>query len=157
MQHCGLVNWRFGWDRAIRRLGCCRLTEQCISLSKHFVACYMDKDKSLVWQVVLHELAHALAWEKHRQRGHGAHWKHYCAQLGIPDAPRTVVCDSFAPEHRRSPQPHYILCHDETGEIFRRYFRKPKRSASQLKHCYMPGRKQETFGHLVLRKIETPE
>ncbi len=38
-----------------------------------------------VWQTVLHELAHLVAWHRYQHRGHGTPWKAACAELGIPN------------------------------------------------------------------------
>ena len=37
MDELGLADWQFGWDRAKRRLGVCRLLEKSITISIHFV------------------------------------------------------------------------------------------------------------------------
>ena len=37
-----LPDWKFGWDRARRRLGVCRLLEKSISLSVHFVRANLE-------------------------------------------------------------------------------------------------------------------
>ncbi len=148
----GLVGWSYTTDRATRRLGCCRPGQKRISLSRHFVAYYLGRDAELVRRTVLHELAHALAWERHRSRGHGRVWRRYCAELGIPGERATTQCEDFSPA--RSPRmPRYALVHDETGEVFRTYVSRPRRSAEQLRRCYIPGRKEETLGHLECKMI----
>lgn len=38
-----------------------------------------------VKQTLLHEMAHLLAWNQWRHRGHGAPWRKACALLGIPE------------------------------------------------------------------------
>ena len=133
----GLAGWSYGTDRAIRRLGCCRAGQRRITLSRYFLEYYLPRDAEVVRRTLLHELAHALAWERQRSPGHGSVWR----------------SDDFAPA--RPPRPmRYALVHDTTGEVFRRYATRPRRSAAQLRHCYIPGRREETLGHLVVRKLE---
>lgn len=57
----GLHDWQFGWDRARRRLGVCRLQEKSITLSIHFVRANLEAPHE-IQDTVLHEIAHALAW-----------------------------------------------------------------------------------------------
>lgn len=148
----GLEGWRFGTDRATRRLGCCRPAQKLITLSRHFLAHYLPRRPELVRRTFLHELAHALAWERRHSRGHGSVWRHYCAALGIPDERATTRCEDFAPA--RPPRlARYALVHDTTGEVYRTYVSRPRRQPARLKHCYIPGRKEETLGHLVIRKL----
>ena len=72
----GLINYSFGFDRAIRRAGQCDYTQKRITLSKHFAA---TADLDQVQQVLLHEVAHALVG---RSIGHGAQWKQKASLLG---------------------------------------------------------------------------
>ena len=152
-----LEGWSFDFDRAYRRLGCCRPAQRRITLSRHFVALYLEQNPAQIHRTLLHELAHALAWVHHRSHGHGAVWKRYCAALGIPDERATTKCADFSPRPHRPRPPRFQLCHDVTGEVFCTYTRRPKRSARQLRRCYIPGRKEETLGHLVLREAEKVE
>lgn len=149
----GLVGWSYGTDRAIRRLGCCRAGQRRITLSRYFLEYYLPRDAEMVRRTLLHELAHALAWERQRSLGHGRVWRSYCAALGIPDERATTRCDDFAPPRPPRP-PRYALVHDTTGEVFRRYVSRPRRSAAQLRRCYIPGRREETLGHLVVRSLK---
>ena len=150
LSHLHLADWHFGWDKTSRRLGCCKMQQRRISLSRYFAEAYAARNPEQVWRTLLHELAHALAWVHHRATGHGPVWRRYCTALCIAgeractrgiefDAPRTA--------------PRYTLCHSETGEIFRTYTRKPRLTAARLSHCYIPGRKNETLGKLTVRSI----
>lgn len=146
-----LADWSFGFDRAVRRLGCCRLQEKRITLSRHFVAAYLARgDSAQIHRTLRHELAHALAWTHHRRHGHGAVWKRYCAALGIPDERATTKCADFAPERTTPRRIVAVLCHDVTGEVFKEYTRRPRHRAAYYRRCYIPGRKEETLGHLIL-------
>lgn len=145
------VGWSFGWDRAVRRLGCCHFGQRRITLSRYFVAAYLEKDADLVRRTVLHELAHALVMVEHRKSGHGRLWQHYCALLGIAGERSVCRCDDFAPVgYGRTVR--YVLCHCETGEVYRSYRRRPRLSARRLAQCYIRGRREETLGKLVVRE-----
>ncbi len=144
-----LCAWSFGWDRARRRLGCCWCARRRITLSRYFVEAYRASRPELVRRTLLHELAHALAWTHHRSHGHDAAWRRYCVALGIPGERATCREADFAflgeGEH-----PRYALVHELTGEVFAFYSRRPRRRPERLRFCYIPGRKEETLGRLVV-------
>jgi predicted SprT family Zn-dependent metalloprotease len=75
-QQHGIVNYSFGFDRAIRRAGVCNYRDKRITLSKHLV---LTGDLHQMEQVLLHEIAHALCGEG---AGHGAIWKNKATELG---------------------------------------------------------------------------
>ena len=75
-QKHGLVNYSFGFDRAVRRAGLCNYTQRRITLSKHFVA---HSSYEEIEQVLLHEIAHALAGQT---AGHGPKWKAQATAIG---------------------------------------------------------------------------
>lgn len=147
-----LGDWSFGFDRAVRRLGCCRMQEKRITLSRHFVAAYLARgDSAQIHRTLRHELAHALAWVHHRAHGHGAVWHRYCAALGIPEERAATKCADFAPADRKPRSVKWVLCHERTGEVFKEYTRAPRHRAAYYRRCYIPGRKAETLGQLVIR------
>lgn len=153
MVACGLGDWVFTWDRAVRRLGCCKMTRRIISLSRHFVAAYLEREPELIRRTILHELAHALAWLHEGERGHGPAWRSWCAALGIEGEKSSCKCDDFTPAERRHAVPRYALCHRETGEVYRYYTRHPRISEQKLRRCYIPGKKVETWGKLCLVEL----
>ena len=71
-----LAQWSFRFDRARVRFGCCNFTKKYISLSRHLVEL---NEKSLVYDTILHEIAHALVGPKH---GHDKFWKLKARELG---------------------------------------------------------------------------
>jgi len=147
----GLTQWHFAWDRATQRLGTCQAQKKRITLSRHFVASQLAlpaEQQRHILSTILHEIAHALAWENQRRTGHGAAWKHYCQQLGIPDERACANCPSFLPE--KSKQPRYALVHRYTAEVYRYYHSKPRRSPQQLKQVYIAKRREETLGKLCI-------
>ena len=72
----GLSGWTFRFDRARRRAGLCRYDRREISLSGPLAELYDEAD---VREVVLHEIAHALAGARH---GHDAVWRATARSLG---------------------------------------------------------------------------
>jgi predicted SprT family Zn-dependent metalloprotease len=70
------AQWRFAWDRATTRFGQCDHRTQRITVSKHLAAAASDHDFE---QVVLHEIAHALAGSK---EGHGTRWLSIARRIG---------------------------------------------------------------------------
>ncbi len=157
LRAAGLHQWRFGWDRAARRLGCCKPQQQVISLSCHFLRHYLHRDQQLIQRTILHELAHALAWARHKAGGHGEMWRSYCAALGIPGEKARCHCEDFAPASIRTRRPRYALCNKETGELFYRYKAKPRLTPQRLATAYIPGRKKETLGKLCIIPLSSPE
>lgn len=150
LAHLHLTGWSFGWDKTTRRLGCCKMQQRRISLSRYYAETYATKEPEQLWRTLLHELAHALAWVHHQSRGHGPVWKRYCAALGIPGERAGVRGIEF--EAPRC-EPRFSLCHSETGEIYRTYTRRPRHTTASLRRCYIPGRKAETLGKLIIKPI----
>ncbi|QNO37758.1 SprT-like domain-containing protein [Protaetiibacter sp. SSC-01] len=69
-------SWTFAFDNARTRAGLCNYTRKRISVSRH-IATLSDDDA--IHQVLLHEVAHAIAGQK---AGHGAKWRAVAAELG---------------------------------------------------------------------------
>lgn len=70
------ANWEFAFDSARQRAGLCNYTDHKISLSKYIVEHHSIDQCS---QVVLHEIAHALAG---KSAGHGPNWKAIAKRIG---------------------------------------------------------------------------
>jgi predicted SprT family Zn-dependent metalloprotease len=68
--------WTFGFDRAVRRAGACHHAERRITVSRHLAE---RADEPEVRQVLLHEIAHALAGHR---AGHGPRWRARAARIG---------------------------------------------------------------------------
>ena len=69
-------SWTFGFDNAKRRAGQCDYRTKRISVSRYLAARFDDDE---IHQVLLHEIAHALAGH---EAGHGAGWKRVARELG---------------------------------------------------------------------------
>jgi predicted SprT family Zn-dependent metalloprotease len=108
LQEHGLHHWKFRWDHARTRFGCCHYSSQVISLSKKLTALRSDKE---IRNTLLHEIAHALVgYENH----HNRIWRNKAIEIGcdgkrcsndVQIAPRFVgTCPSCGTEvlrHRR--------------------------------------------------------
>ena len=70
------ASWSFGFDNAKRRAGQCDYTRKRITVSRYLAARFDDDD---VHQILLHEVAHAMAGSK---AGHGAKWLATARDLG---------------------------------------------------------------------------
>lgn len=75
-EHLGAGSWGFGFDHAKTRAGQCDFARKRITVSRHLAARFSDDD---VEQVLLHEVAHALAGAR---AGHGPKWKRTAAAIG---------------------------------------------------------------------------
>src|SRR4051794_3305682 len=64
------LGWRFAWDRALRRAGCCKYSVRQVTLSWPIFA--IETNREEVLNTILHEVAHALVGPG---AGHGALWK----------------------------------------------------------------------------------
>ncbi len=68
--------WTFAFDHAKRRAGLCDYSAKRISVSRYLAAKFDDDE---IHQVLLHEIAHALAGSA---SGHGREWKRIARDLG---------------------------------------------------------------------------
>ena len=80
--HLDGEGWSFGFDHAKTRFGQCDHSQRRITLSRYLVQRESDDD---VHQVLLHEVAHALAGPR---AGHGPLWRRVATELGY-DGGRT--------------------------------------------------------------------
>lgn len=137
----GLEGWTFSWDAAKTRFGACHFSSRRIQLSRPLVEL---NDHPTVRDVILHEIAHALAYRQHGARGHGRIWKMICVQIGA----RPERC--YSSRNVKTPLGKWILRHRESGEVFRTYHRCPERSLERVEQMWIRGRKAATFGKLEI-------
>lgn len=90
-KHGLLPTWRFAFDYAKRRAGACRHRDTTITVSRHLMALYPEK---LVREVLLHEIAHALAGAEHK---HDAVWKRTARSIGSTGRAKLPVTAPQAP------------------------------------------------------------
>lgn len=81
LQKHGLAakGWRFEWDRARRRAGCCKHSINRVTLSYQYVALNVVEMLGDIIDTILHEIAHALAGPG---VGHGPEWRAVCERIG---------------------------------------------------------------------------
>lgn len=75
-EHLDMDAWAFGFDSAKRRAGLCNYTNRTITISRYLVDIH-TVDESM--QVVLHEIAHAMAGKK---AGHTKAWLSVAKSIG---------------------------------------------------------------------------
>lgn len=102
--------WRFVWDAARVRFGCCNYRKKVIQLSKPLVRL---NDEERVMDTILHEVAHALTPGQH----HNRRWQLVAQEIGCngrrcyddtvaqPKAPFMAICGNCGQEHPRFRRP----------------------------------------------------
>ncbi len=107
--------WTFGFDRARKRLGVCRIHQKRITLSTHLSQTLPAAD---VEDTVRHEIAHAIDVERRGRSSHDRTWKALAVACGaaparcfhgdLPDDPRApyvATCPSCGAAHSLYRQP----------------------------------------------------
>ena len=134
--------WTFVWDnKAVRRYGQCRYGSKEIGVTKKLVAINEISDSE---DVVLHEIAHALVGRGH---GHDGSWKIMCRKVGA--VPERCYKSEFNGGEVKQINHKYVLVNKDTGTIYKRYYRKPKRMDWSTR--WIGGKKKETEGKLEIR------
>jgi len=131
-----LESWSISFDNAKRRAGMCRMSTKDISLSVSHIE---NKNIDIIRDTILHEFAHAIAYELHSDTGHGAQWKKIARSIGaaprakgafnLPIAPWLLVhscsktmnikpiCESF--RRNKKIKNYFLIGKPETkGELF---------------------------------------
>lgn len=148
LDEMGLGEWIVTSDKAVTRLGACWHMRKRISLSETYIRVAFEHNNVIeLVRTFLHEVAHAFAgFNAH----HGAQWRRNCAMLGL---------DIISAKHRwgninsspRAAAAKWKVVHCETGEVFQYFIKKPRRT--DFSGSYAIGRKAETLGKLVLKKV----
>ena len=74
------LGWTGALDNAVRRFGACRYAKKRISLSRHLATINSDEE---TLDTILHEIAHALAFEEHGEEcGHDERWQAIASRIG---------------------------------------------------------------------------
>lgn len=77
------LGYRFQFDNARRRLGCCSYRKRTISLSKYLCLENLDKVDGKLTDTMLHELAHAFDKALYgKSSGHGDRWVRIAKSIG---------------------------------------------------------------------------
>ena len=107
-EHGIASDWSFGFDRAVRRFGCCWHGKQRITLSRALVEL---NDEDEVVDTILHEIAHALVGPG---AGHGPIWQEVAAGIGA----RPEACYDAAAI--RTPERRWAAVCSDHGIVGRR-------------------------------------
>lgn len=93
-----LKRWVIEYDNAKKRAGMCQLKGKKISVSRHHIT---QNGVEMVKDTLLHEFAHAIAFELYKETGHGIIWQKIALTIGakpkatgrfnLPDAPWALV------------------------------------------------------------------
>lgn len=104
-------SWTFGFDNAKRRAGQCDFLSKKITVSRYLAARFEDDE---IHQVLLHEIAHALAGHK---AAHGKAWKNVANDLGYVGGAthHGETATELAPWIGQCPQGHTTYRHRRPG------------------------------------------
>jgi predicted SprT family Zn-dependent metalloprotease len=80
----GLIGWKLEFDNANLRFGICRYSKRIIGLSEKMVMLNAEKNYNEVYETLLHEIGHALSFQRYgvKGRGHGFLWETCVRELG---------------------------------------------------------------------------
>lgn len=128
--------WRFAWDRAKRRAGCCKYRKRLITLSQPYVELNTSSNPDDIIDTILHEIAHALVGHGH---GHDAVWQMKAEEIG---ARPVRCCDAAAIV---LPRGEYVAKCGGCGKEFRRH------KAVKYRYCLAcgPGVGKLNFVHEI--------
>ena len=134
----GLHNWRFKYSRSKLGYGHCSPRKKEITLSRPLSEINSHEENL---DTILHEIAHALDWERNRKSWHGYTWKAICREVGA----RPERCYG---KEVNTPKEKYHLIHKDTREVFGKYHRLPS-WAMDVRSIGLGG-KPETKGKLLI-------
>lgn len=93
--------WKFAWsNKMTRAFGYC-YSHLTIKLSRHYFE-LNRKFPSIIQDIILHEIAHAMQYEEMGYMSHDKHWKNYCLKIGaqpkvtFTNFDLTAPCQKFA-------------------------------------------------------------
>ena len=131
--------WKFKWDNATVRFGCCNYRTKTISLSRKLTERNSEEQAK---DTVLHEIAHVLAGSNAK---HGPVWKEWAVKVGARPE-QYYRADEVKPVDAK-----WVVKDNFTGEVFAEYVRRPK--SRDWSKAWIRGRKNETLGRMVLEKV----
>lgn len=153
MNEHGLDRWGTRWLRqgTYRCYGLCNYRRKDISLNREFCAKAPYEE---VLDVVLHEIAHALAFIRHGQScKHDYRWKRVCVEIGA-DPSRLYTGEVRVEGNRAKKEVKFILRHCETGKVYKKYYCKPKWGIGRLPRLCLQSDRQGTLGKLEIVPFE---
>ena len=140
--HPFLETWKLVLDKAKRRAGVCRLIEKEIGISLWHIE---NNCMATVLDTLLHEFAHAIAFELYNHTGHGEGWKKIARELGA--TPKATGKFNL-------PEPPWILVnYCEVGNVVERISPRFRRNKNIRKYA-IKGR-PNTKGKLYYLNADT--
>ena len=121
--------WKFRWHNKKVSLGTCNYTNKWILLSKWYVELNTEDE---VKDTILHEIAHALAYQRHGRagHGHGRIWKSICREIGA----RPERCSK---DKLNRPKNHYKYIDTCCGRTYKKH-RLRKNIKYSCPKCHSP-------------------
>jgi predicted SprT family Zn-dependent metalloprotease len=137
MDKHGLQHWTCAFSTKKSRIyGTCHYSQRKLTINPLYNDIASDSD---IIDTILHEIAHALDYERYGNVGHGKTWKSVCREIGaIPRA--------SGKSYELKPYKYHLIV-EETGEFVCGYYRRPR---IDLRYTFVKGRKEETFGKLAV-------
>lgn len=123
--------WKFEWNKRKSALGVCNYAKKKIFLSEYFIGRVPTDELK---DTILHEIAHALTYIRHGQRGHGPVWKRVCVEIGA----KPVRCHEG--EIKNETFRYKIKCPSCGKESGRHRFNKSKLTQLKNGHSWFPCR-----------------
>lgn len=74
-----LLTWKLDLGYGKSRLGVCTPKKKTIRISKYLI---IHESQEQINDTLLHEIAHALEWERHKTHGHGRRWQLIAIEVG---------------------------------------------------------------------------
>lgn len=98
------ASWTFAFDNAKKRAGLCNFSTKRLSVSRYLASRYDDDE---IHQVLLHEVAHAMAGPK---AGHGPAWVRVAREIGYEGQRlhHGKIADELAPWIGACPHGHRL-------------------------------------------------
>lgn len=117
-----LIGWRFAFDNAKRRMGCCSYRNRTISMSRPLCEVNMGREKLM--DTLLHEMAHAIAKQRTGVcQGHNDVWKRICVEIGA----NPQRC--YTSEQVTAVKSKYEYKCPNCGKLYRRHKRMTKQTS----------------------------
>lgn len=140
----GLDHWKFRYLMDEKNLGLCTYRGKIITLSLQWTK---NGEQEVVKDTVLHEVSHALNWERNRKTGHGLEWKRICIEVGAK--PQEFYTGPKMP-------PKYEIYHKDTNKVIKSLREYPSWASDLLKPgVTLKGLCPSTRGKLRIRRVET--
>lgn len=130
-QH-SLDGWKFRYDRAKKRAGCCKYRPKTITLSYHYVTLNAHKPDD-IRDTLLHEIAHALAGPGTH---HGPIWKMWCRKIGA----RPVRC--YDVKDVTMPKGKYVAACPKCTRVYHKHKKPTNVTGTRYYYCRPCGRNE---------------